>query len=450
VRAAVPDTPPAERTGPGPEAAGLPGAPDAAEARLRRAGIDPDRLSIQELGRPHAPVRAVPRAPALRLLAGVTLLLLQTAVGGSWPGWVLALASLGSGLLILQTACDLLVTFAERLAARYAWDHYVAGTTGEILSTLPEFVVIGFLVPVSPLTAFVTALITLHGNAVVFSVYSYFLPKDRRGRFVMPEPITRAGTQILVAGAAIGLVAGLVMIAFRVSDHPKGSFAAYDLIVLGALLLVVFAAYVHELLCNYAEEEGAVRSTLALSEADVEDRRERVYASVHESSAALLLALLVVGMGSAFLGGHQIAAFAGVALADLGLNGTLTALLLAGAAGMSEYVILWKAHRRGEYGIALANAFGGITQVLFLVLPFTLIAIGVHQLTTGAAHPELPLVFSLPNILLLLFLFPTCFVLVELLEEDHTLGLLDTVIMTVISGLLVLLLVTYGAHPHLP
>jgi hypothetical protein len=50
-------------------------------------------------------------------------------------------------------------------------------------------------------------------------------------------------------------------------------------------------------------------------------------------------------------------------------------------------------------------------------------------------------------VLLLLFLFPTFFVLVELLEEDHTLGRLDTVIMTSIFVLLILLLVTYGAHP---
>jgi hypothetical protein len=106
-----------------------------------------------------------------------------------------------------------LVTATERLAAAMRWDHYVAGTVAEILATLPEFAVIAFLVPVSPLTAFVTALITIYNNAVVFSIYSYFLPKDRQGQFVMPEPITKAGTQILIAGAAIGLIAGLVTVA---------------------------------------------------------------------------------------------------------------------------------------------------------------------------------------------------------------------------------------------
>ena len=423
--------------------AGLPGAPAHAEAVLRRAGIDPDRLSIQQLGRRPSPARA----PALRLAVGIALWLGLLIVGPGVPQWVGAFVALIAGLLIIQVACDALVTATERLAALLRWDHYIAGTAAEILATLPEFAVIAFLVPVSPLTAFVTALITIYNNAVVFSIYSYFLPKDRQGRFVMPEPITQAGTQILIAGAAIGLVAGLVMLVFTASAEEKNSFAPQDLIVLGTIMLIIFGAYVLKLLRDYAAEEAAVRSTLRLSEADVELRRELVYEDVERGSLLLPVALLLLGVACAVLGGHLVASFADVALAEMQFNGTLTALIIAGSAGMSEYVILWKAHQRQEYGIALANAFGGITQVMFLVLPFTLIAIGLYQLGAGAAHPELPLAFSLPNVLLLIFLFPTFFVLVELLEEDHTLGTLDTVVMTSIFALLVLLLVTYGAHP---
>ena len=39
-----------------------------------------------------------------------------------------------------------------------------------------------FIIPVSPLTAFVIALITIYNNALVFSLYSYFLPKDKYGK----------------------------------------------------------------------------------------------------------------------------------------------------------------------------------------------------------------------------------------------------------------------------
>jgi hypothetical protein len=430
-----------------PATAGLPGAPAHAESALREAGIDPDRLSIQELGRPAGPVLAIPWPWVLRLALGGVLWSIAALADAALPAFVTAGLTLVSGLLLLQVACDALVTAAERLAARKHWDHYVAGTVAEILATLPEFAVIAFLVTVSPLTAFVTALITIYNNAIVFSIYSYFLPKDREGRFLMPEPITQAGTQILVAGAAIGMIVGLVMIAFTAADHAKQAFAAHDLIVLGGILLAIFAVYLVKLVRGYAGEEDAVRAALALSDAQIDERRDRVYARVHRSSLPLIAGLLTLGILGALTGGHQISTFAATALAELGLNGTLTALILAGSAGMSEYVILWQAHRRGEYGIALANGFGGITQVMFLVLPFTLIAIGIYELGPGATHPELPLRFALPNILLLLFLFPTFFVLVELLEEDHTLGILDTAIMTAIFGMLVLLLVTYGAHP---
>jgi hypothetical protein len=83
---------------------------------------------------------------------------------------------------------------------------------------------------------------------------------------------------------------------------------------------------------------------------------------------------------------------------------------------------------------------------MFLVLPFTLIAIGVYQGWINPAHPELPLAFSFSNLLLLLCLFPMLYVLVALLEEDHTLGLLDTTVMAAIFLLLIILLLSYGSH----
>lgn len=57
----------------------------------------------------------------------------------------------------------------------------------------------------------------------------------------------------------------------------------------------------------------------------------------------------------------------------------------------------------------------------------------------------LPIHFTLSNIVLLIFLFPIFFIPVELIEEDHTLGILDSTIMTAIILTLIMLLVTYGA-----
>lgn len=395
-------------------AAGLPDAPAAADERLRRAGIDPDRLPILHFGLP-AHLRAYPIAPWVwRIALGFALWLVFFALelaGLSLPSWMVAGTSLLIGLIILQAACDALITASERLAARKHWDHYVAGTVAEILSTLPELVVIAFVVPVSPLTAFVIALITIYNNALVFSLYSFFLPKDQRGRFLMPSAITEAGTQILIAGAAMGLILGLVMLTLSASPHPKHAFETYDLLITGVILLTIFGVYLYRLTTLYASEEREVRDTLDLSERQIERRRELVYTHVRHSSPSMIGLLFLGGVVGAFAGGERVAEFAHTAIDDLGLNSIFTALLLAVFAGMSEYVILWKAHRKREYGIALANAFGGIIQVMFLVLPFTLISIAVYQLVAGAGHPELPLEFSLSNIFLLIFLFPTFFVL---------------------------------------
>lgn len=427
--------------------AGLPDAPVYLDQSLRAAGIDPDRLSISYLGKPGAARRAVHLFWAARLLLGLILwagLSLAGEAGLHPPGWVHAAAALVVGLLILQAACDALVTASERLAARLNWDHYVAGTVAEILATLPELVVIGFLVPVSPVTAFVVALITIYNNALVFSIYSFFLPKDQRGRYLMPLPITGAGSQLLVAGGAIGLVLGLSMMAMSFSEHPKSSFAPADLIAIGVLLIGIFAVYVHKLIADSALEEAQISDALALTDEQIELRRSLVYRRVHESSWPLIGGYLVLGALGAALGGEQLAEFATIAIQDLRLNFMVTALVLAGFAGMSEYVILWQSHRKGEYGIALANGFGGITQVMFLVLPFTMIAIGVFQAWFNPAHAELPLLFSFSNMLLLLFLFPMLFVLMELLREDHTLGILDTTIMVSIFLLLIVLLLAHG------
>ncbi|MBL4572671.1 MAG: hypothetical protein JKY86_06320 [Gammaproteobacteria bacterium] len=217
-----------------------------------------------------------------------------------------------------------------------------------------------------------------------------------------------------------------------------------DLIFISFILLAIFSVYMYTLITSYAKEETEVRENLSMSEQDIEQRLEIVYANVKPSSFGLIAALFVAGIIGSFIGGHEISGFASIMLQDIDINPILTALVLALFAGMSEYVILWQSHRKREYGIALANAFGGITQVMFLVLPFTLLCIALYQGFINPAHVELPLEFSISNIFLLLFLFPTFYTLSSLLEEDHTLGILDTTIMTSIFLFLIVFLVSYG------
>jgi hypothetical protein len=421
--------------------------PESAELRLKRLGVDPSRAAIHRLGWPKQLLwRGYP--PWVRLMImgfGLWAVIVPIeAMGWKLPALARTITSLIIGLLILTSACDALVTATERVAARQKWDHYVAGTLAEIVSTIPELVVICFIIPVSPLTAMVIALVTIYNNALVFSVYSYFLPKNHKGRFIMPKAVTEVGTQILIAGAGLGSVIGLIMLVLMTSEKNKQSFSAPDLGVLATIMLTIFGIYIYMLIKEYASDEEEVCKALQLNSSQIKERIERTYDQVKRTSIANIVWLFVTGIGAAFIGGERVSEFAQTAIQELDVNPIAAAIILAAFAGMSEYVMLWRAHRKQQYNIALANAFGGITQVMFFVLPFTLLAIAIYQGVFGASHPELPLAFSVSNVLLFALLFPNFYVLIALIEEDHTLGTLDTAIMASIFLLTILILIAYG------
>jgi hypothetical protein len=414
---------------------------------LSRKGIDPKRVAVYALGWPkHLLWHGYPpwtRPMIIGLVLWAVFVALEV-VDIRLPAVVRSVSALLIGLLILRTACDALITAAERIAARKLWDHYVAATLAEMLSTLPELVAICFVIAVSPEAALTIALVTIYNNALVFSVYSYFLPKNHQGRYLMPRAVTEAGSQLLIAGAGLGSVIGFVMLVLLGTEADKQTFSVPDLVMLSVVMLAIFGVYLTVLIRGYASEEEAVRQALELTSAEVEQRRSEVYEEVTKTSVGNILLVLVLGIAAAFMGGERVSVFAQTAIGELSINPIATAVLLAAFAGMSEYVILWRAHRKGQHRIALANAFGGITQVMFLVLPFTLLAIAMFQVAIGAAHAELPLAFSHSTLLLFLLLFPTFFVLLELIQEDHTLGALDTTIMAAIFVVIITLLLTYG------
>ena len=342
---------------------------------------------------------------------------------------LVSVVKLITGLLILQGSCEALVQSVERLGARLRWDGYVAGTVGEILSTLPEFVVIAFIVRTEPLAAFIIAIVTIYNNALIFSIYSFFLPKDHGGKYVMPPPITKAGTEVLIAGAGICLTIGLMMLGLRTETH-KESLTWPDLLFIATVMFVIFGYYLHTLVKYYAsaKEEHCPPDPHTLG---------------HPTDRKGIVGLLSLGVLGAVLGGESIAGFAEEALHTFKLTPVVTGLFLAFFAGISEYVIVYKAHRRGELGIALSNAFGGITQVMFLVVPFTFLVIGLFNLITGDPRYVVPINFTTTSIMVLLF--PLFFVLLQYIEEDHTLSNLDAAAMTGIYLLLIYVLVFAGA-----
>ena len=153
--------------------------------------------------------------------------------------------------------------------------------------------------------------------------------------------------------------------------------------------------------------------------------------------------MLALGLLGAYCGGEAIGGFAETALNDLGMPTIPTAAALAFFAGISEYIIVYKSHRRGELGIALSNVFGGLTQVLFLLLPFGLIVIGLGGLITEDAKFEFPV--NVVTIMLMLLLFPLFYALHQYIEQERSLSDLDAAGMTGIYLLLLYFLFTAPA-----
>ncbi len=332
------------------------------------------------------------------------------------------------GLLIIQGACEAFLHGVERLGARRRWDGFISGTIGSALSTLPEFVVIAFLVLVEPMVAFVTATVTIFNNALAFSIYSFFLPKDPEGSYAMPRSLTQAGGEILIAGAAITLIIGIVMITQRLEGaHP--ALAGADLISIGVVLIIIYGYYLLTLVQYYGEGK---------------DDRESVPPDPdrlgHDTSWIGIGSMMLTGIVGAYCGGEAIGAFADTAITALGLPMIPTAAGLALFAGVSEYIIVYKSHRRGELGIALSNVFGGLTQVMFLLLPFGLVVIGVAGAVTGNADFSVPV--NAVSILLMLLLFPLFYALHQCMQNEKSLSNLDAAAMTGIYVLLLYFLFT--------
>jgi len=343
-------------------------------------------------------------------------------------GFLLAALQLGAGLLVIQGSCEAFIHGVERLGARLKWDGFISGTLGSLLSTLPEFVVIAFLVAVEPLAAFVTAVVTIFNNALAFSIYSFFLPKDRKGAFAMPRSLTIAGGQILIAGGAIALIVGVVMLIHKVGEG-KPALDPIDLIGIGAVLLLIYGYYIRTLVQFYGEGKDDVES--------VPPDPDRLG---HDTRWPSIVGMFALGIVGAYAGGESIGAFAETALGQLGLPTIPTAAALAFFAGLSEYIIVYKSHRRGELGIALSNAFGGLTQVMFMLLPFSMIVIGLFGTVTG--RPEFAVPVTSATLLLMLLLFPLFYVLHEYLEQEKNISNLDAAGMTGIYLLLLYFLFT--------
>ena len=344
-------------------------------------------------------------------------------------GLAVAAAQLVAGLMLIEGASEAFILAIDRSGARLNWDGFTTGTIGSLISTFPEFVVIAFLVAVEPLAAFLTSVITIYNNAIAFSIYSFFLPKDQKGQFLMPLSLAKAGGEVLVAGSAIALVVGIVMIAAQVSAG-RTTLRSGDLIMLSLVFIAIYCYYQYVSIKYYAEGYGA----------DSPSHPPAPGRLGHDTRWRAIMLMGLLGLAGSYFGGEAIGAFADTTLHELKWPTVPTAAALAFFAGIAEFVIVWQAHRRGEIGIALSNVFGGITQVQTLLLPFSLGIIAIFALLTGSATYSLPI--DAQTTLLMILQFPMLYVLLQYLKEDHTLNNLDAASMTAIYALLLYFLFT--------
>ncbi|MBI3127442.1 MAG: hypothetical protein HYZ11_07545 [Candidatus Tectomicrobia bacterium] len=362
------------------------------------------------------------------LLAAVLALLPGHTVMAS--PWTFGLLYLLGGVALINAASESLVHASEILSSRRNWNHFVGGTVGEIISTLPEIVVIIFVVPIDPVAAFLIAVITIYNNAVIFSIYSFFLPKTAGdGLYALPSPIFKIGREILIVGSAVALIFGFFLVASRLNVPPKQSLAGYEIIVIGVTMLFIFALYLHSLIAHYSVNE--VHEALRPEERG------------HEPPSRMLL-LFALGTGAAFFGGHMVSTFAEKMLHQIHLSPVRAALVLAFFAGIAEIFILVDSHRKGDYEIALSNAFGGITQVKFLVFPFTLLIIGLMQWLGDVPQGFVGIPIDNTVTLIMMMLFPVFFVLFELMQDGHTLSNFDAAAMFGLFVLILYFLAVYG------
>ena len=154
---------------------------------------------------------------------------------------------------------------------------------------------------------------------------------------------------------------------------------------------------------------------------------------------------LYFASAGALLGGEALSGFADFASGAEGLNLSFihTALLLVVFGGTPEYIIVASSHRKEEIEVALSNAFGGIVQVFFVIFGFTLVASGTIGWLTGTIN-IIPI--DLFSVVLLIFAFPTMFILRVVITDDASVNALESIAMIAVFIMMLYILLMYGGY----
>jgi Ca2+/Na+ antiporter len=245
-------------------------------------------------------------------------------------------------------------------------------------------------------------------------------------------------------GAVISLSVGFSMVLVHLFvETPGGELFAQsldsgELIMFGVCLIIVFIAYLYRITKYYGRCDP--------SSDDPYIACEIKHDAMSKQKVAVFLFLASLG---ALLGGEALSSFAHFAIEPHGLTAEgLTiiqaALLLVIFGGTPEYIIVASSHRKNEIEIALSNAFGGIVQVFFVVFGFTLIASGVIGYFASGGLNLLPI--DMFSVVLLLFAFPTLFILRVMITDDSKVNALESIAMIAVFAMMLYILLMYGGY----
>lgn len=366
-------------------------------------------------------------------LALVLVLFALEYLGVHIPEVPLRVGELLGGVMLIAGACEAFVLSVEGISVNMNMTDYVAGIYASLASTIPELSVLSFLIISGEYEmAWVLALATIFMNSLVFAIYTLILPKDETGSFHLPDAINWVGSDLLSMASVISLSVGLSMLlvhGFAVEAPSLPALLTSDeLFVFGLALVSVFIAYLYRITKYYGKCDPAAADSMLTCEIEHE----------HMSRRKLGIFVFLASLG-ALLGGEALSSFATYASSPQGLNLSFihAALLLVIFSGTPEYIIVASSHRKQQIEIALSNAFGGIVQVFFVVFGFTLIA-------TAFAGGFIPI--DLFSVVLLVFAFPTLFILRVMITDDSKVNALESVAMIAVFIMMLYILLTWGVY----
>jgi len=368
------------------------------------------------------------------------LLILDTLGIHLIPATIVPYVELTGGILLIAGSCEAFVISVEGIAHNMHLTDYVAGIYASIASTIPEMFVIIFLILGGNYEmAWILALATIFMNSLVFALYTLILPKDEEGNFRLPDAIHHVGSDLLTMGAVISLSVALSMILVHLFPLTEGgteiaqSLNSSELILFGSCLIGVFVAYLYRITKYYGKCDP--------TSDDPNVACEIKHDVMPKKALAITLVIAVIG---AALGGEALSSFGHYAIETMHLPVIYAALLLVIFGGTPEYIIVASSHRKEQLEVALSNAFGGIVQVFFVIFGFTMLMSGVLGFLDPVAQGLNILPIELNTVVLLIFAFPTMFILRAMITDDAKINALESVSMIAVFVMMLYILLFYG------